>query len=97
MHCHSEGIIKCVTVLPVIADLMVIHKVLGFAGIKAHNFCSFCDLSHAEMDCLNPSYWCARVGINICQAAIEWQQVLMKVKCNKIFNQHGVLLCMCFR
>ena len=85
-----DGITKCVAVLPVIADLMAIRKVLGFAGIKAHNFCSFCDLSHAEMDCLEPSYWSACIGTNVCQAAIAWQQAKTKVKHNKIFNQHGV-------
>jgi hypothetical protein len=73
-HRHPEGIVKRVAVLPVIADLMAIRKVLGFAGIKARNFCSFCDLSHTEMDCLDPSYWSARMGTNVRQAAIEWQQ-----------------------
>ena len=87
---HPDGIIKRVAVLPVIADLMAIRKVLGFAGIKARNFCSFCDLSHAEMDCLSPSYWRARIGTNVRQAAIEWQQAETKVKRNKIFDQHGV-------
>ena len=34
---HPTGIIKHVAVLPVIADLMAIRKVLGFVGIKARN------------------------------------------------------------
>jgi len=87
---HPDGIAKCVAVLPVIADLMAIRKVLGFAGIKAHNFCSFCNLTHAEMDCLDPSYWHARIGSNVRQAAIQWQQAQTKVKRNEIFDQHGV-------
>jgi hypothetical protein len=87
---HPNGITKHVAVLPVIADLMAIRKVLGFAGIKAHNFCSFSNLTHAKMNCLNPSYWRARIGSNVCQAAIQWQQAQTKVKCNEIFDQHGV-------
>jgi hypothetical protein len=87
---HPDGITKRVAVLPVIADLMAIRKVLGFAGVKAHNFCSFCDLLHSEMDCLDPSYWHARIGVNVRQAAIEWQQAQTKVKRNEIFNQYGV-------
>ena len=89
-HRHPEGIVKRVAVLPVIADLMAICKVLGFAGIKARNFCSFCDLSHTEMDCLDPSYWSARMGTNVRQAAIEWQQAQTKVERNEIFDQHRV-------
>jgi len=42
------------------------------------------------MDCLDPSYWSARIGTNVHQAAIEWQQVQMKVKRKEIFDQHGV-------
>jgi hypothetical protein len=87
---HPEGIVKRVAVLPVIADLMAIRKVLGFAGVKAHNFCSFCDLSHAEMDCLDPSYWRARIGTDVRQAAMEWQQAHTKVKRKEIFDQYGV-------
>ena len=89
-HRHPDGIVKRVAVLPVIADLMAIRKVLGFAGIKAHNFCSFCNLSHAEMDCLDPSYWRSRIGADVRQAAIQWQQAQTKVKRNEIFDQHGV-------
>jgi hypothetical protein len=89
-HRHPDGITKRVAVLPVIADLMAIRKVLGFAGVKAHNFCSFCNLCHAEMDCLDPSYWSARIGTNVRQAAVEWQQAQTKVKRKEIFDQHGV-------
>jgi len=89
-HRHPDGIIKRVAVLPAIADLMAICKVLGFVGIKTHNFCLYCNLSHAEMDCLDLSYWRACIGTNVRQAAIQWQQAQTKVKHNEIFNQHGV-------
>jgi hypothetical protein len=87
---HPEGTLKRVAVLPVIADLMAIRKVLGFAGVSATNFCSFCNLLRANMDCLEPSYWSPRIGIDVRQAAIEWQQARTKAKRKEIFDKHRV-------
>ena len=89
-HRHPNGIRKRVAVLPVIADLMAIRKVLGFAGVSATNFCSFCNLLHADMDCLEPSYWSPRIGDDVRQAAMEWQQAQTKAKRKEIFDKHGV-------
>jgi hypothetical protein len=69
---------------------MAIRKVLGFAGVSAANFCSFCNLLHANMDCLEPSQWSLRVGDDVRQAAVEWQQAQTKAKRKEIFDKHGV-------
>ena len=89
-HRHPNGTLKRMAVLPVIADLMAIHKVLGFAGVLATNFCSFCNLCRANIDCLEPSYWSPHIGTDVHQAAMKWQQARTKVKCKEIFNKHGV-------
>ena len=43
-HQYPDGIWRCAAVLPAIGDLLAIRKALGFAGIRSHHFCSFCNL-----------------------------------------------------
>jgi hypothetical protein len=65
---HPDGIIKRAAVLPVIGDLMAICKALGFAGIRSHNFCSFCDLRYSNIDCLDSNLW-----IYVMEPMSAWQ------------------------
>lgn len=79
-HRHPNGITKRAGVLPFIGDLLAICKALGFAGIRSHNFCSFCDLRHANMDCLDPNKWNLRNGVDVRLAAEQWLQADTKVR-----------------
>lgn len=87
-HRHPEGTLKRAAVLPFIGDLMAIRKVLGFAGVQAHNFCSFCDLRHIDMDNLDPSAWKLRTGTEVRAAAEEWCQATTNVKRYLIYTEY---------
>jgi hypothetical protein len=89
-HRYPKGILKRAAVLPLIGDLMAIRKVLGFARVRSHNFCSFCNLRHTDMDSLDPNSWSLRIGTEVGLAAEEWRQAKTKVRRKEIFNQHGV-------
>jgi hypothetical protein len=68
-HRYPNRVIRSAAVLPFIGDLMAICKVLGFAGIRSHNFCSFCDLRHSNIDCLDSNMWNSRIGAHVRSAA----------------------------
>ena len=89
-HRHPEGVQKRLAVLPGIGDLVAIRKAFGFAGVGAHNFCSFCKLQLADIDRLDYESWTARVGVEVRANAEEWQQATTKKRCKEIFDQHGV-------
>ena len=59
-HRHPEGVQKRLAVLPSIGDLLAICKAFGFAGVSAHNFCSFCTLRLADIDRLDYESWTAQ-------------------------------------
>lgn len=71
-HCYLAGTRKQAAVLPFIADLRAIRKALGYADVTSHNFCSFCNLHHADMECLDPSVWSLRLSADVQRAAVEW-------------------------
>lgn len=87
---HPAGSFKRVAVLPVIADLRAIRKALGFADVGAHNFCSFCNLQHDNMDCLDPFRWSERLAGDVRAAAEEWRLATTKKQRKEIFDKHGV-------
>lgn len=89
-HHHPNGVMTRAAILPVIGDLMAIRKALGFAGVRSHNFCSFCNLRHADMDCLDPNFWTLRDGATVRLAAEQWRQAQTKVRRKEIFDEHGV-------
>jgi hypothetical protein len=89
-HRHPEGVQKRLAVLPGIGDLVAIRKAFGFAGVGAHNFCSFCTLQLADIDRLDYESWTARVGVEVRANAEEWQQATTKKRRKEIFDQHGV-------
>ena len=89
-HRHPEGVHKRLAVLPGIGDLLAIRKAFGFAGVSAHNFCSFCTLRLADIDQLDYESWTARVGVDVRANAEEWRQATTKKRCKEIFDQHGV-------
>lgn len=89
-HRHPAGAFKRVAVLPIIADIRAIRKALGFADVTSHNFCSFCNLRRTDIECLDPSYWSARVATDVRMAAVEWQQATTKKRRKEIYDEHGV-------
>lgn len=87
---HPEGIIKRVAILARLGDLLAIKKALGFAGVAAHQFCSFCKLLHNNLDDLNYLSWEARTGPEVLLAAHEWRDATTKKRRKEIFKEHGV-------
>ena len=83
---HPEGIQKRVGVLPVIADLLGIRKLLGYAAVNAHKFCSFCDLDHNKLSTVGHSIGNLRTGEDVRRAGrayldastIEKRKTLLK-------------------
>jgi hypothetical protein len=87
---HPEGVSRCLAVLPGIGDLLAIRKAFGFAGVSAHNFCSFCTLRIADIDRLDYESWTARVGVDVRANAEEWRRATTKKRRKEIFDEHGV-------
>jgi hypothetical protein len=87
---HKEGTMIHVAVLPTIADLPAIRKLLGFAGTASHNFCSFCNLKIKDIDSLEYHLWKPRTGVEVWAAAEKWRQATTKIKHKEIFDTHGV-------
>jgi len=54
---HQAGITKKVVLLLAIGNLPAIHKVLGFARVISHYFCSFCTLHKSNIENLNSGAW----------------------------------------
>lgn len=87
---HPGGVVKRVAILARLGDLLAIKKALGFAGVAAHHFCSFCKLLHADLDNLNHTCWEPRTGPEVLLAAHEWQEATTKKRREEIFKEHGV-------
>lgn len=87
---HPDGILKRVAILARLGDLLAIKKALGFAGVAAHNFCSFCKLLHSDLDDLDHSNWERRTGPEVLLAARDWHDATTKKRREEIFKQHGV-------
>jgi hypothetical protein len=62
---HPNGKWTRVAVLPAIGDLLAIRKALGFAGIRSHNFCSFCNLQWADINNLDINSWKMRTRVEV--------------------------------
>lgn len=62
---HPEGIQRRVGVLPVIADLLGIRKLLGYAAVNATKFCSFCDLDHNKLRAVDEGIGNIRTGEDV--------------------------------
>ena len=86
---HPGGVVTRVAVLPAIGDLMAIRKALGFSGIAAHNFCSFCDLQLSQIDVLDPRKWKERVGVDVLAAAVEWKKATIKKEQARLLKKNG--------
>ena len=89
-HRYPAGTRKWAAVLPFIADLRAIRKALGYADVTSHNFCSSCNLHHADMECLDPSVWSLRLSADVRRAAVEWRQATTKKRRKEIYDEQGV-------
>jgi len=89
-HRHPDGALKRVAVLPTIGDLLAIRKLLGFAGVASHNFCSFCTLQRSEMDNLDYESWTKRTGADVLAGAMEWKSATTKKDRKAFFKKNGV-------
>lgn len=55
---HCLGQLFQAMLVPLIADMLAVHQVLGLLGIaKTHYFCTFCDLNIDDIDVLNLVEW----------------------------------------
>jgi hypothetical protein len=89
-HRHPEGAHRRVAVLPTIGDLLALRKALGFAGVAAHQFCSFCTLRHIDLDDLDYSLWTPRAGVDVLAAAEDWRRATTKKRRKELFDENGV-------
>lgn len=87
---HPQGILKRAALLARIGDLTAMRKALGFAGVTAYHFCSYCKLLHTQLDDLDYKSWEMRTGVEVLEAAMEWKNAKTKTKRKEIFRQHGV-------
>ena len=69
---HPEGIQRRVSVLPVIADLLGIRKLLGYATVNAMKFCSFCDLDHNKLRAVDEGIGNIRTGEDVQRAGCDY-------------------------
>lgn len=66
---HANGIFIHVGILACIGDLLAMCKAIGFAGVAAHHFCSFCKLQHNDLSNLDYLSWEAKNGPEVLAAA----------------------------
>jgi hypothetical protein len=59
---HPEGRLIKVAILPVIADLLAVHKALGYTSVTSHYFCSFCTLQYSDIENLDHTSWEPQIG-----------------------------------
>jgi len=89
-YCHPRGIQKRVAILARIGDLLAIRKVMGFAGVASHNFCSFCKLRHDDLGNLDHLSWEFRTGPEVLFKAAKWNEATTKKRRKEIFKDGGV-------
>jgi len=87
---HQARITKKVVLLPAIGNLPVIHKVLGFAGVMSHYFCSFCTLHKYDIENLDSRAWKLWKETEVIAVAEQWCQALTKKRQEFIFKKHSV-------
>ena len=87
---HPEGFQKRVGILPAIADLLGIRKLLGFAAVNALKFCSFCDLEHNKLSVIDEVVGHPRIGEDVRQAGRAYLDAPTIKKWNKLFKASGV-------
>ncbi len=66
---------------------------MGFAGVKSHNFCSFCTLQLCDIEILDSNLWRYRVGVDVISNATAWMKATTKTDRKRIFQKHGVRWC----
>jgi hypothetical protein len=81
---------KHVGILPAIADLLGIRKLLGFAAVNALKFCSFCDLEHNKLSVIDEVVGHPRIGEDVRQAGRAYLDAPIIEKQNKLFKASGV-------
>jgi hypothetical protein len=89
-HHYPGGTWKRAAILPAIGDLLAIRKALGFAGVRSHHFCSFCDLHQANIDNLDSTSWKLRQGAKVFEAAKQWHEAVTKAQRKELFSKHGI-------
>jgi hypothetical protein len=79
-----------IAVLPFIGDIPAIRKAAGFASHSAHNFCSFCNCTKANVECLDPRQWTYRDHWSCRNYALQWLDAKTKVLRTSLFKLSGV-------
>ncbi|EPQ53429.1 hypothetical protein GLOTRDRAFT_44744 [Gloeophyllum trabeum ATCC 11539] len=89
---YPMGFFTRVGVMPFIADLIAIRKAGagGFASHSAELFCSFCTCLRSQLECLDPTQWRPRTGLEVRTAAWRWHDAQTKTAKKEIFAETGV-------
>jgi hypothetical protein len=87
---HPQGRDVRVRIVPVIADLVALRKVTGFAAHSATLFCSFCKLHRTAMASSDPQKWVARVHREVMKASAAWNNARSLVRRENLVKQNGV-------
>lgn len=87
---HPEGRAVRVRIGPVIADLVALRKVTGFAAHSARLFCSFCKLPRAAMASSEPQTWVRRSHPEVMKASAAWKSARTLVRRENLFKRNGV-------
>lgn len=79
-----------VRVIPIIADLVALRKVTGFAAHSATLFCSYCKLTRNEINSSKPQEWATRVHSEVLKASEEWVNARTLKRRKLLVKKNGV-------
>ena len=76
--------------IPVVCDMLAVRQIIGFSSSTSHNFCTFCDLDHDDLEVCDKREWPAKDAEVVRKFARLWRDAPDRKVQDAIFDASGI-------